>query len=108
MAKALNIYKDLLKEYGITDVENVQPVSRLTYLQEQVAQQRAILNRLLFDLTVARIFQDEAKDQISKDAHRKKGDDYRNDIHQILGALRLNLQLIDELRAEYTELTPEA
>ena len=100
----LSIYQEIVKEFGVTDEHNVSPVGKLTYVQEQVQQQKAILNRLLFDLTTSIYNQNEAKDETTKDAHGQKGDSYRNDIRQIHAAIKTNLQLIDELRAEYEEL----
>ena len=105
--KPLEEYKKIVKEFGIEDEQNVSPVGKMTYIQEQVGQQKAILNRLLFDLTISKVHQQEAKDQMSRDAHRKKADEYRNDLYQIHAALKINLQLIDELREEYPELKPE-
>lgn len=107
MPSPITTYKQILKECGITDELNVSTVGRMTYLQEQVGQQKAILNRLLFDATVARISKEAAKDVTLKDAHRQKEDGYLNDIRQIKSALENNLTLIDELREEYPELQVE-
>ncbi len=105
--KPLAKYKEVVKEFGIPDEHNVSPVGKMTYIQEQVGQQKAILNRLLFDLTVSEVHKEQAKDKMSQDAHRKKADEYRNDLYQIHAALKINIQLIDELRAEYPELAIE-
>lgn len=104
MKSPIAVYKQVIKEVGVEDSENVSPVGKLTYIQEQVGQQKAILNRLLFDLTTSTLHQDEAKDDMTKDAHRKKADDYKNDIRQIHSSLKINLTLIEELRKEYPEL----
>lgn len=103
----LSIYKQVLQECGVTEEVNVAPVARFTYVQEQALQQKAILNRLLFDLSTAIYNQNEAKDETTRDAHRQKGDGFRNDIRQIKTALEINLKLMDELRAEHKELQPE-
>jgi hypothetical protein len=108
MQSPLSIYKKVAKEFGVTSETDAPSVGKMSYMQDQVAQQKAILNRLLFDAATAIYHQNEAKDPTTKDAHRKKADDYRNDIRQILSALKLNLVLIDELRKEYPELAVEA
>ena len=102
--KAIETYKAILREFGVTDEDTVSPVGKMTYVQEQVGQQRAIINRLLFDMTTSKIHMEAAKDDISKDAHRKKFADYLNDLRQLLVSVRINLQLVDELREEYPEL----
>lgn len=104
---ALDVYKDIVEEFKVTVSDTVSPVGMMTYVQEQAGQQKAIINRLLFDMTTARIAMEAAKDDLAKDAHRKKFDDYRNDLRQLLAAVRINLQLIDELRVEYKELRIE-
>ena len=103
----LSIYKEVLQECGVREEVNVPPVARLTYVQEQAQQQKAILNRLLFDLATAVYNQNESKDDTTKHAHRQKADGFRNDIRQIKTALEINLTLIDELRAEHKELQVE-
>lgn len=108
MKTALATYKEILAEFGVTTEVEVSPVAKSTYLLEQIQQQKAILNRLFFDAATAKFKMDEAKDDVAKDAHRKKLDDYKNDIRQILGALKINLQLQAELADEHPELKPEA
>lgn len=107
MKQPIKIYEDISKEIGLTDTLDVMPISKMTFIQEQVGQQRAVLNRLLFDATIARYHQEAAKDETMKNAHRKKVDDYLSDARQIKQALEVNIQLIEELRAKYPELSVE-
>lgn len=107
MSSPLAEYKKLIKEFEVAERETVSPVGKLTYVQEQVGQQQAIINRLLFDMATANVHMSEAKDPITKGAHRKKRDNFADDLVQLLGTVRTNLTLIDELRAEYPELQIE-
>lgn len=103
MSTALSVYKKILKEFEITDELNVQSINKLLYLREQRDQQRAVINRLLFDLATTRIHQQTAKDPTTSDAYRKKYDDYTSDLRQLTTSLKINLELIDELEAEHPE-----
>lgn len=108
MQSPITVYKDMLAEYKVDENIDVTPVAKATYLLEQINQQRAILNRLFFDAATAKLNMDRSSDDVAKDAHRKKLDDYRNDIRQILTALKINLELVSALEEEYPELKPEA
>lgn len=103
MKSPIQIYKAILEEYGIKGSLDIHPRLKLAYLEEQIQQQQAILNRLFFDITVATNAMNEAKDQLSKDAHRQKVEKFRNDVWQILEGLKVNLKLAEELRSEYPE-----
>ena len=98
---SIEIYKQSLKEFGITEEVDVPAVAKITFVQDQIGEQRKILNRLVIDYTIAKTHEDIATDVQMKDVHRKKADDYKSDIRQILGALKVNLGLIAGLRKEY-------
>lgn len=104
MKSPLAVYKEVIKEFGVDDDETVTPFGMMTYLQEQVGQQKAIINRLLWDTVTTRVHQAEAKDAKTIDAYRKKVDDYKADLLQLLDGIRVNIKLIEELRTEYPEL----
>lgn len=108
MQSPITVYKEVLAEFDVDEKLDVTPIAKATYLHEQVGQQKAILNRLFFDATTAKLNMERSKDDVAKDAHRKKLDDYRNDVRQILTALKINLELIEALEEEYPELKPEA
>ena len=101
MATPLDTYKATLKEFGVTEEFDVPGVAKVTFIQTQINEQKQILNRLMFDYTIASIHQSMATDDQVKDAHRKKADDFRGDVRQIVGALKVNLELISGLRKEY-------
>ena len=105
MKSPIELYKDVLKEFGIEGALDVHPRLKLAYIEEQIQQQQAILNRLFFDITVATRAYNSAKDPLSKDAHRKKMDNFRNDVWQILEGLKVHLKLSEELRNEYPEVS---
>lgn len=100
MKSPATVYKDILKEYEISEELQVHPQNKLLYLREQRDQQKAIINRLTFDMATAKVHMDAAKDDITKEAHRKKFDDYVADLRQLVGALKINLQLLEELGDE--------
>lgn len=101
MSTPLETYKNTLKEFEVTEEFEVPAVAKVTFVQTQINEQKQILNRLMFDYTIATAHESVAKDDLTKDAHRQKKDSYRNDIRQIMGALRLNIELIAGLRKEY-------
>lgn len=103
----LSVYKEVVKEFEVEDSQNVSPTGKMTYVQEQLAQQKAVINRLLFDIATARFHMAEATDPQVKDAHRKKSDDFVGDLRSLLGAAKVNIKLIEELRKEYPELAVE-
>lgn len=100
MKSPATVYKDILKQYGITEELSVHPTNKILYLREQRDQQKAIINRLTFDMAVARYHQEIAKDETTANAHRKKYNEYEADLQQLLAALKLNLQLLKELGDE--------
>lgn len=104
MPTPISFYKDTVKEFEVDDSFTVSPVGKLTYLQEQVQQQRAIINRLLFDITISKIQAQNSKDDTTKNAHEAKGNQYKADLRQLIASVKINLQLIDELGTEYPEL----
>lgn len=106
MPKPIEVYNDLLKEFEITDRVSVHPENKLLYLRSQRDEQKAIINRLLFDMATSQIHQNEAKDPTTKDAHRKKYDDYKADVRQLLRSLNITLDLLEAL--EPAPLKPEA
>lgn len=108
MKSPIEIYKDVLKEFEIEGKLDVHPRQKGAYLEEQIQQQQQILNRLFFDITVATNAQNEAKDPLSKDAHRQKVEKFRNDVWQILEGLKVNLKLVEEVRNEYPDLETTA
>lgn len=107
MPSPLEIYKSVVKEFGVEDKYTVSPVGKLTYNQEQIQQKRTIINRLLFDITTAEIQQANAKDETTKNAHRSKADSYKADLRQLLATVKSDLEIVDELRKEYPELAIE-
>lgn len=108
MKKPIELYKDILKEFGVEGNLDVHPRQKLAYIEEQIHQQQALLNRLFFDLTTANKVMNEAQDPLSKNAHLEKVNKYRNDAWQILEALKVNLTLSEELRSEYPDVSGSA
>jgi hypothetical protein len=104
----LSVYQRVFKEAGVGSEQDVDPVAKSAYLTDQISQQKQILNRLLFDRATSVYHQEQAKDDVSKNAHRQKSDGYQNDITQILSALKFNQQLLEELRDKHPVLRPEA
>lgn len=104
MVSPIKVYKTALKEFNVTEGVNAPTVARLSYIQTQLTEQKAILNRLLFDYVMATVREGDAKDDISKEAHAQNVGKYRGDIRQMISNIQINTQLIDELREEYPEL----
>ena len=100
MKSPLSVYKEVSKEFGVTDDKNVAQVGKLSFAREQAEQMKHIVNRLVYDIVTTRIHIEDAKDDTTKHALKSKCSQYENDLRQTVGALDVANKLVKELESE--------
>lgn len=100
MKSPLQLYEEIAKEFGITDEKSLHTRQKIAWFEEQANQQRMVVNRLLGDLAKARMDLESAKDDVSKNAYRKKANDFENDLSQMTGSLGFFIEIVSELKKE--------
>lgn len=100
MPSPLFLYKQVAKDFKISDEKNVAPVARMNFAKEQADQMKHIANRLIFDIVTTRLHQEEAKDEASKAAYQQKAAQYENDLRQTSDSLDKTLALIKEFEVD--------
>lgn len=108
MKSPLAIYAEAAKEYGVTPEKQLHVRQKLAYIEAQVQEQQAIINRLLFDVVTTELKLADAKDNMSKQAIRSKLDSYKGDLQQLSDALDINLVIKKELDQEFKKTGEEA
>lgn len=104
MKSPLATYKQIAKNYNITDDKNAPVAARLHFAREQQNQMQQIINRLLFDLATTTIRKDNAKDEETKTAYQDLISKYAKDLRQTRDGVEVTNELVKELEAE---LQPE-
>lgn len=99
----LERYIKLSEENGIGEETNVSPIGQLGFAREQSNQMKQIINRLLFDLTMAYTKLDGAKDLETKAALKQKIGEYERDLRQTRDALVVANSLVEELESTVNE-----
>lgn len=97
MSDALKIYEEIAKENKISDEHNAGLAQRLGFAREQANQMKAIVNRLLFDLTATQIRKEKAKDDDTAAALEQKCNEYRRDLRQTRDAVEIANDLVRSL-----------
>ena len=100
MKSPLETYKEVAKEFGVTEAENLELVGRLGFVREQSIQKKHIINRLLVDISSKRIELAQAKDDHTKAAFNKSINDFENELRQMINSIKLDNMLIKELEDE--------
>lgn len=100
MKSPLTVYKEVAKEFGITDEKNIPDVAKLGHAREQAQQQQMIINRLIMDIAVTRVALEAAKDEMTKGALRKKENEYTGDLRQLSASVETHIALTKELEDE--------
>jgi hypothetical protein len=99
----LDRYNKLADELGITEEMNVPPVARLGFAREQATQMKSIVNRLLFDLTMAYAAMEKAKDENTVAAYKDNISKHERELRQTRDGLVLTNELVtllEEIVAE--------
>ena len=99
----LERYNETAKELGITEDMNVPVVARLGFAREQATQMKSIVNRSLFDLTMAYSAMENAKDENTVAAYKDNISKHERELRQTRDALALTNALVAELEAIVAE-----
>lgn len=104
MKSPLEIDKETVKKFKITD--EVSPVQKLSFLQEQLQQLQGMQWRARIDVVHAHRLIESPNMTLSQKGHSNLANHY-NEVEQFTGAITQLKQLIQELREEYPELQVE-
>jgi len=90
----LERYNQIAKELEITEEMNVPAVARLSFAREQSTQMKSIVNRLLFDLTMAYAAMENAKDENTQAAYKDNISKHERELRQTRDGLKLTNELV--------------
>lgn len=102
----LEIDKQTVKKYGITEAEELSPVQKLAFLQDQLEQIQTMHWRSRVDILHAERLKED-KNEVLKNKGLANLSQHQNEVQQSVGAIRMLRQMINELREEYPELKVE-
>jgi hypothetical protein len=103
MASPLETYNKVATDLNISDDLNIPVVARLGFAREQASQMKQIVNRLVFDLTMTKLRQAEAKDEDTVAAYGNKVAEYERDLRQTRDGLISANTLVKELEEVVAE-----
>lgn len=103
MKSPLAVDKQTVKELKITPDEELTPIQKLAFLQDQLQEIKAIQWRSRVDVIHATRLQ-ESDNPVLKAKGNNNFAEHQNQVEQFSGAIRMLKVLIDELREEYPEL----
>lgn len=106
MKSPLALDKETVKKYNITEEVEVSPVAKMSFLQDQLEQIKAMHWRARVDMLHAKRLQEDPNPTLSEKGLSNMST-HRNEVEQSIGAIRMIRQLIEELRQEYPELQVE-
>lgn len=103
MKSPLSIDKETVKKYGITQENEVPPVQKLAFLQNQLQELQAMQWRARVDIIHATRLTESSNEVLKHKGHNNMAQ-HVNEVEQSTGAIAMIKKLIDELREEYPEL----
>lgn len=106
MKSPLSVDKQTIKKYDITPDIDLSPVQKLSFLQDQLSEIKAIQWRARVDIIHATRLTESTNDTLKHKGHNNMAE-HINQVEQFTGAIRMVQKLIDELREEYPELKAE-
>lgn len=103
MKSPLQVDKNTQKKYGIKPEDDITPIQKLTFLEEQLGQIRAMQWRSRVDVIHATRLTESKNEVIKNKGHNNLGT-HLNEVEQATGAIGMLKKMIEELKAEYPEL----
>ena len=97
---ALETYNKIAKDMGVTDELNVSPIAKLSFARAQAQEMQTLINRFLFDITIAKTKLSNAKDRDTKAAAENKVREYETQLAQIMDGLVIAMDLVQGLEAQ--------
>lgn len=99
----LAVDKEIVKKYGIKPDEELTPVQKLAFLQDQLQEIKAIQWRSRVDIIHATRLS-ESDNAVLKDKGLQNRGQHTNEVEQFSGAIRMLKKMVEDLREEYPEL----
>jgi len=97
MTSPLALFKEVSKDLSVKEEHQLNERQKQAFAESQLAEQKAILNRLIVDCALARHELSNAKDDLSKGAHQKKVTEYEEQIKQFVRTVTFFSKLVGEL-----------
>jgi len=99
MATPLELYKEVAKEFKITPNKQLHDRQKQAFVEAQVGEQKAVINRLIVDTAMARHELAGAKEDATRAAYGKKVAQFEDDLRQFSKTLDFFQELTNELGA---------
>jgi len=99
MASPLELYKEVAEEFKVGTDKQLHDRQKQAFVESQVGEQKAVVNRLLVDTAMARHELAGAKDDATKAAYGKKVAQFEDDLRQFTKTLSFFQELAEELGA---------
>lgn len=106
MLSPLSVDKETVKEFVIPKECELHPRQKLAFLEAQLHELKAAQWRARVDIVHAKRLQ-ESKTQAIQNKGFTNINEHRNQVEQFTGGIVMVQKMIDELRAEYPELSDE-
>ena len=107
MISPLKIDKETCEKFGITKEDDLSPIQKLSFIQDQLQEIKTIQWRSRMDIVHASRLAD-SDNPVLRDKGLQNRGQHTNEVEQFTGAIRMLNLMVEELRAEYPELKPEA
>lgn len=107
MISPLKIDKETCEKFGITDKDDLSPLQKLAFVQDQLQEIKTIQWRSRMDIVHASRLA-ESDNPVLRDKGLQNRGQHTNEVEQFTGAIRMLNKMVEELREEYPELKPEA
>lgn len=104
MKSPLALDRETVKKFNIKD--DVAPVAKMSFLQDQLQQLEATMWRSRIDILHATRLTESINDTLKQKGHQQLAT-HLNEVAQFTGAIEMIKTLINELRQEYQELQVE-
>lgn len=100
MASPLELYKEVAEKFKVTPDKQLHDRQKQAFVESQVGEQKAVVNRLIVDTAMARHELADAKDDATKAAYGKKVAQFEDDLRQFTKTLDFFQELAKELGAD--------
>lgn len=99
----LSIDKETIKKYGIKPEDDISPLQKLAFLQNQLQEIQAMQWRSRVDIIHASRLAESENEVLKNKGLTNKGQ-HLNEVEQTTGAIAMLKKMIAELRADHKEL----
>ncbi len=93
MATPLELYEQVAKDFGVTEDKQLHSRQKQAFIESQVGEIKAVINRLVVDTAKSRQDLADAKDDATKGAYQKKVGEFETELRQFVKTLDFFQQL---------------